>query len=437
MITPRKDIGKVSAFAKAKKKKDRDVKDKEKKDSKEKDHELESDLINLDNYVAVDPITRLQQLKEEKKVEEELIVNTRKENLRRISDELVQGPYCVCRKGIDGFMVRCSLCYDWFHGSCVALPKTVNGKLLSKSQNSFEAMREMKYMCPLCARTRRPRLETILSLLVSLQKLPVRLPEGEALQFLIERVMQWQEKVKTLLKDRNVQRLLQQIKSSTESSTGNAISSTQITFRRLESDHSQVEREISEKELLASEKITQDDSVQEVEEVEPLAIVRPRDKITSEEVRSATEQKNMDDPLTLECEEEMTESPKSAGSRDEFKDGVIDLEDPKKVIALKQPRPQTPVDVCNLSEDLLLNVNNSVRKSKGELDDSLLNEAEKLLMEGDLLEVTMDETKQLWMILQNERPILPEHCKIMVCTKIYDCLFHLVCISVKLSDFGD
>ena len=36
------------------------------------------------------------------------------------------------------------------------------------------------------------RLETILSLLVSLQKLTVRLPEGEALQCLTERAMAWQ-----------------------------------------------------------------------------------------------------------------------------------------------------------------------------------------------------------------------------------------------------
>lgn len=56
----------------------------------------------------------------------------------------------------------------------------------------FQATKEMKFLCPLCLRSRRPRLETILSLLVSLQKLPVRMAEGEALQCLTERAMAWQ-----------------------------------------------------------------------------------------------------------------------------------------------------------------------------------------------------------------------------------------------------
>ncbi|KAG7258650.1 hypothetical protein CRUP_032514 [Coryphaenoides rupestris] len=56
-----------------------------------------------------------------------------------------------------------------------------------------------KFLCPLCQRSRRPRLETILSLLVSLQKLPVRLPEGEALQCLTERAMGWQDRARQAL----------------------------------------------------------------------------------------------------------------------------------------------------------------------------------------------------------------------------------------------
>ena len=42
-------------------------------------------------------------------------------------------------------------------------------------------------------------METILSLLVSLQKLTVRLPEGEALQCLTERAMAWQDRARTAL----------------------------------------------------------------------------------------------------------------------------------------------------------------------------------------------------------------------------------------------
>ena len=417
LLSPRKDIGKATNLARAKKKKDRDGKEHKEK-LKDKENELESDLINLDNYVAVDPKTRLHQLKEEKKFEEELIINARKENLRRVSEEISQGPYCICGKGINGFMVRCSLCYNWYHGTCVALPKTVNGKLLSKNQNSFEIMRELKYMCPLCIRTRRPRLEMILSLLVSLQKLPVRLPEGEALQFLMEKVMQWKEKVKKVLKDSRLQKLLQQMKCSTETNGGNAKSSTQITFKRMmmENDHTNARRMSSQKDLLSSEDIiVTEDSVQEIEEVHSLPIVRPRAKLTGEQARSGAENKHVDDSLTLECEEEMTESPKSAGSRDESKEGVIDLEEPKILTVVKQCRPLTPVDVCDLS-DVSVNGNNGVSRKKGLLEDSVLNDVENLLMEGDLLEVTLDETQQLWTVLQSERPLLLEHCKIMVST---------------------
>ena len=61
------------------------------------------------------------------------------------------------------------------------------------------AAKDMRYLCPLCLRSRRPRLETILSLLVSLQKLPVRMIEGEALQCLTERSMAWQDRARHAL----------------------------------------------------------------------------------------------------------------------------------------------------------------------------------------------------------------------------------------------
>merc|ERR1712083_318766 len=60
-------------------------------------------------------------------------------------------------------------------------------------------LKDLKFLCPACLRSRRPRLETILSLLVSLQKLTVRLPEGEALQCLTERAMAWQDRARTVL----------------------------------------------------------------------------------------------------------------------------------------------------------------------------------------------------------------------------------------------
>lgn len=81
-------------------------------------------------------------------------------------------------------------------GSCVPLPRSANLKNKSSTAALVQAARDLKFLCPLCLRSRRPRLETILSLLVSLQKLPVRLPEGEALQCLTERAMAWQDRAR-------------------------------------------------------------------------------------------------------------------------------------------------------------------------------------------------------------------------------------------------
>lgn len=71
------------------------------------------------------------------------------------------------------------------------------------------SLREIKFLCPSCLRSRRPRLETILSLLVSLQKLAVRLPEGDALQCLTESAMSWQAKARGVLEQDEVKRALE------------------------------------------------------------------------------------------------------------------------------------------------------------------------------------------------------------------------------------
>ena len=116
-------------------------------------------------------------------------------------------------------MIECELCCDLFHPSHVPLPKPgsfqeaaaaakkadEDGGDGSASQDSKDvrmpsSLREIKFLCPSCLRSRRPRLETILSLLVSLQKVAVRLPEGDALQCLTESTMSWQARAKRVLK---------------------------------------------------------------------------------------------------------------------------------------------------------------------------------------------------------------------------------------------
>jgi hypothetical protein len=55
------------------------------------------------------------------------------------------------------------------------------------------------FLCHLCLRTRRPSFSDLLSLLLSLQKLAVWLPEGVAVQYLADRAMSWLERVRSLI----------------------------------------------------------------------------------------------------------------------------------------------------------------------------------------------------------------------------------------------
>jgi hypothetical protein len=40
----------------------------------------------------------------------------RVENLKKRANDTGDVRYCICRRGISGFMLQCELCKDWFHG---------------------------------------------------------------------------------------------------------------------------------------------------------------------------------------------------------------------------------------------------------------------------------------------------------------------------------
>jgi hypothetical protein len=40
----------------------------------------------------------------------------RLENLKKRVSDTGDAKYCICRRGISGFMLQCELCKDWFHG---------------------------------------------------------------------------------------------------------------------------------------------------------------------------------------------------------------------------------------------------------------------------------------------------------------------------------
>lgn len=123
---------------------------------------------------------------------------------------------CVCGGQPHALLHRCHLCKDWFHGGCVPFPSVLGPNDVPLVNPLCWWDWDTRFLCPRCQRTRRPRLETILALLVALQKLPVRLPEGEALQCLTERAINWQGRAKQALDSPELQGALQRLQELKE-----------------------------------------------------------------------------------------------------------------------------------------------------------------------------------------------------------------------------
>lgn len=159
---------------------------------------------------------------------------------------------------------------------------------MSKSLAALEAAKELKYLCPLCFRSRRPRLETIISLLVSLQKLPVRLPEGEALQFLTERVMHWQDLARQYLANEDVASLLTAVsRTSTSWPQGVSAENLSASAALLRLAQGGPQDEASEKPASSDVSVTDESNTSSIE-------VRPK---LSEEKRGKAEALMMEGDL--------------------------------------------------------------------------------------------------------------------------------------------
>lgn len=105
--------------------------------------------------------------------------------------------YCFCRKSEAGYMLQCELCHEWYHATCLHIPK-------GKRMPGKDIGKESRFLCLSCQRTRRPRLDAIVSLLISLQKVPVAISEGTALHCLAERAISWQKHAKQSLQNSSV-----------------------------------------------------------------------------------------------------------------------------------------------------------------------------------------------------------------------------------------
>ncbi|KAB5567328.1 hypothetical protein PHYPO_G00231500 [Pangasianodon hypophthalmus] len=103
---------------------------------------------------------------------------------------------CVCQKPPMGAMRQCELCRDAFHSVCV--------------RGQGDPCESEPWLCPLCRRSTKPALDRILPLMASLQRIRVRLPEGDALRYMIERTVDWQRRARELMASYNLSTTVQE-----------------------------------------------------------------------------------------------------------------------------------------------------------------------------------------------------------------------------------
>ncbi|XP_074553882.1 lysine-specific demethylase 5A isoform X2 [Halichoeres trimaculatus] len=395
VLSPRIDIG-VYGNSKSKRKRVKELMEKERGGL---DPDTLSDLEDSLEEVR-DPSTVVAAFKAKEQKEVEAIHSLRAANLAKMAmaDRIEEVKFCLCRKTASGFMLQCELCKDWFHGACVPLPKTGSQKKVGVGWQTNS--KDSKFLCPLCQRSRRPRLETILSLLVSLQKLPVRLPEGEALQCLTERAMSWQDRARQALATEELssalaklsvlsQRMVEQAaREKTEKIInaelqkaaanpdlqGHIQTFQQSGFSRATSPRQSVDYDDEETDSDEDIRETYGYDMKDPGEVKPYLFCDEEIPVKSEEVVS-----HMWPTATPSFCAEHAYSSAS-------KSCVQNLGTPRK-----QPR-KTPLIPRSLEPPVL------------ELSSQAKAQLEDLMMLGDLLEVSLDETQHIWRILQATHP---------------------------------
>ncbi|XP_060536909.1 lysine-specific demethylase 5 [Cylas formicarius] len=312
---------------------------------------IDEDIKSIALTNTMDPATVVALFKEAEESEMSMIRKLRIVNRLKTLDPNDAGTtYCICGRGVFGIMMKCELCQDWFHSSCTQLPKVAS----TKFKGSFVsiaisiAFKDCKYLCPNCQRTKRPRLDIILSLLMSLQKLYVRVPEGEALQCLTERAMNWQDRARQLLQNPELERAKLRLISLSQKCT--------------EAAAKQRTEKIISTELKRASK--NPELHQRVQEITPFSGV-------------------VEDGVT--CDSGINDS--DDGSRESSRDS----DDRMGEHAYSLHLPKT-------DEDNVLRIHPDIKK-----------QMEDLLMEGDLLEVYLDETYALWKLMlasREEREIM-------------------------------
>lgn len=308
-------------------------------------------LYQSSDINSVDSTTVVQVFKKAEIQEMMSMRELRAQNIQKRMRDPGNAVYCVCRRAAHGLMLQCELCKDSFHASCVPLPKTTGSKarLMTPAQQiAAAASKEVKFLCPCCLRSRRPRLETILSLLVTMHKVPVRLPEGDALKCLTERAMNWQDRARQTLATEEL---------------ASALAKLSVLSQKL------VEAAAREK----------------------------TEKIISSELKKAACKPELGINMMAIRASHTTGVEKYHDGEDHntsFSNSEHAYSSASKSVQGACAMSGTPGNKGKLNlHTPLLSLTEAVRA-----------QLEELMMEGDLLEVSLDETQHIWRILQATKP---------------------------------
>ncbi|XP_022238310.1 lysine-specific demethylase 5A-like isoform X1 [Limulus polyphemus] len=411
VLSPRNDVG--SHFLHKNKKK------KTKEGSSERDKE-ESYLFDTKLESSKDPAEIVAAFKLAEQKELKAMRELRNKNIKKRVEDTGDTRYCVCQRPLTNYMLQCELCKDWFHTTCVPLPKSVHTK---KQQNFSSAAvvnvaRDFKFLCPMCLRSRRPRLETILSLVMSLQKLPVKLTEGVALQCLTERAMSWQDCARHALATEELAAALaklsvlsqKMVEQAAREKTEKIISSELIRAASKPELHSRLSSvvhsafggtSILSSNKLGSEQAASNETKFKLEEpvsTPPGAMLSS----TIEEVLSVvTDQNEPVSGMEIQVPTACTQQYEKSGNKpqEDTASPYNNLEHAYSS-ASKGSTSSTPRKHARKSPLVPRQLEVPVL----ELSEGAKLQMEQLMMEGDLLEVSLDETQHIWRILQATKP---------------------------------
>lgn len=409
VLSPRTDIG-MHLNCKSRKKKLKDAGS----EDRERDNHV---VIDLTNDATEDPAVIVAAFKMAEQREIESMRQLRIRNLqKRAEDSGEDAKYCVCRKGLLGMMLQCELCKDWFHANCVPLPKSATLKSKAGQTVMTQMSRDLKFLCPPCLRSRRPRLETILSLLVSLQKLPVRLPEGEALQCLTERAMGWQDRARQSLATDELAAALaklsvfsqRMVEQAAREKTEKIISAELMKaannpelqphlhgvaqsgfggfpIDNISSDHDDhIRPGTSACQSSKSQTADQGD--------DPMAVAETEESVGSTSIEAPGLLKPLIDQLEPSSHSINPNDPDSKQAFSSSEHAYSSASKPNQGLTPRKHSRKSPLVPRQLETPVL------------ELSAMAKAHLEELMMEGDLLEVSLDETQHIWRILQACKP---------------------------------